>query len=53
MFFCYYSSKYFYFYRYPLHFAAMKGDIDILRALLAAKAEVNKQDWDISLLLTM
>ncbi|EAY01306.1 ankyrin repeat protein, putative [Trichomonas vaginalis G3] len=32
--------------RYPLHFAAMKGDIDIVRALIGAKADVNKQDWD-------
>jgi ankyrin repeat protein len=32
--------------RYPLHFAALKGDLNIVRALLDAHAEVNKQDWD-------
>lgn len=32
--------------RYPIHFAAMKGNIDVLRSLIQAKAEVNKQDWD-------
>ena len=32
--------------RSPLHFAALKGDIDIMRVLVQNKADVNRQDWD-------
>ena len=32
--------------RFPLHFAALNQNIDIMRALLQYHAEVNKQDWD-------
>ena len=31
-------------YRYPLHFAALRGDIDIMNELIRYKADVNKQD---------
>lgn len=32
--------------RFPLHFAVLKNNLDIVKALIDAHAEVNKQDWD-------
>jgi ankyrin repeat protein len=42
----YISSSSLSIHRYPLHFAALKGDLNIVKSLLDAHAEVNKQDLD-------